>query len=64
MFNIVKNYFVSTYVELTKVTWLTRDMLIKHTIIVLVAILVTMVIIGAMDYGLSALIKWIILREY
>lgn len=63
MIESVKKYGLSTYAELTKVTWLTRDMLIRHTLVVLATIAVTMVVVGAIDLGFSQIIKLIILRD-
>lgn len=61
MVNIIKDYFITTYQELTKVHWLSRDILIKHTLIVLVAILVTMALAGGLDYVLMQIIEKIVL---
>jgi len=63
MVDKVKNYFTSTYQELAKVHWLSRDLLIRHTFVVLVAILVTMAIAGALDYGLMKAVEAIVLSS-
>lgn len=63
MIKPVKDYFITTYQELTKVHWLSREVLIKHTTIVLVAILVTMAIAGGLDFILLKIVEAIVLRN-
>lgn len=46
-------FFRESYEELRKVVWPSRNDLIRHTAIVLGSVLVVMVLLIAIDYGLS-----------
>ncbi len=59
----IKDYFLTTYQEMTKVHWLSRKILIKHTSIVLVAIVITMAIAGGLDYILLKIVQLIIIKN-
>lgn len=59
-FRRITKYFKEVGAELKKVTWPTRQELVKYTGVVLVFIMVFAVVIGAMDLGLTSLLKWII----
>lgn len=59
-FQRIFRYFKEVGAELKKVTWPTRQELVKYTGVVLVFIAVFAVVIGAMDLGLTSLLKWII----
>jgi preprotein translocase subunit SecE len=47
------NYFQESYQELKKVTWPTRNQAIRLSFLVLGFCLVTALIVGAVDFGLS-----------
>jgi len=51
--NIVTNYIKSSLVELSKVTWPTKNQAIKLTMIVLGFCLVVAIILGVVDYGFN-----------
>ena len=51
--NPVANYFRTTYEELVKVAWPTRQDATKHTIMVIGLSLATAVFFGLIDYILS-----------
>lgn len=53
--NPVVNYFVSAFEEFGKVTWPTKEQAAMLTGIVIAVSLVTAVLIGAFDLGLSEL---------
>ncbi len=48
-------FFKDVYGELLKVTWPSRQMVIRYTLLVIVFSLVVAVILGAADLGLLAL---------
>lgn len=50
MFSKIINYFTSSYEEMRKVIWPNRQEVISHTTIVVLAIIVSLVIIAALDY--------------
>jgi len=58
----IKNYFLSAYAELKKVTWPSRKEVISHTIIVVASIAIAMIIVAALDYGLFYLTQILIYR--
>lgn len=47
------SFFRESYEELRKVSWPSREILLRHTIIVLVSVLVVMSILAATDLGLT-----------
>lgn len=51
--------FKNMYYELKKVTWPSKEKLITYSIIVLVFMLFMGVVIGLLDLGASALVKWL-----
>jgi preprotein translocase SecE subunit len=58
--NAVGVYISDTIAELKKVTWLSRRDLLYLSGLVLLVTIVVGVILGAIDYGFSQLIKWLI----
>lgn len=54
--------FGDTIAELKKVVWPTRQEAIRLSIIVIILTLVLGVILGALDYGFSRLVKDLFLR--
>jgi len=60
MFGAIKNYFTTSYQEMRKVIWPNRQEVTSHTIIVTLAIIVSMAIIAALDYGLFNLVQYLI----
>ena len=55
-------FFGDTIAELKKVVWPTRQEAIRLSIIVIILTLVLGVILGALDYGFSRLVKDLFLR--
>lgn len=53
-------YLVSAFEEFGKVTWPTKEQAALLTGIVVAVTLVTAVVIGAYDLGLSELYKWVL----
>lgn len=58
--NIVFNYFRGVWSELKKVTWPTKEVIVNHTIIVLVSAVLAIAITAALDYGLSKLVQLLV----
>lgn len=56
----IPKYFSEVWRELTKVTWPTRKEVINHTLIVLLSSAIAILIVAALDKGLSSLISYII----
>ena len=55
--NKIINYFKSINVELKKVSWLSRDLLIKSTIIVGVFAIIISLFLFVLDFGLTQVVK-------
>ena len=53
----LKKYIKETIAEMRKMTWPTKDELIGSTIVTIVVSLVVSIFIGAVDRGLTLLIK-------
>jgi preprotein translocase subunit SecE len=60
MFEKIKQFFKDVRLELTKVTWTTREELIYSTIIVIVVSVVLAIFIGIVDVVLSGLAKMLL----
>lgn len=60
--NAINNYIRSSFEELTKVVWPTRNQAIRLTVIVLVFCVLMALFLAAADYGLSYLFNLIITR--
>jgi preprotein translocase subunit SecE len=55
------SFVTETIAELRKVTWPTRQEAIRLTIMVLIVCLILGVLLGAVDYGFSRLVKGVFL---
>ena len=55
MFDKIKKFLKEVKLELTKVTWTTREELIYSTIVVIVVSIILSIFIGVVDLGLSNL---------
>lgn len=60
--NAVVNYFKTSYLELTKVSWPTRQSVINHSLLVIGISLGVAAFFGVVDYGLSWLLEQVINR--
>lgn len=58
--NKIKKFLADVRTEFKKVTWPTKDLTFKQTGIVLVIVAITSVFLGAVDVGLSELVKQVI----
>jgi len=52
-FAALSDYFKDVRVEMTKVSWPTREELRESTLVVIVMVFIMMIFIGAVDRGLS-----------
>jgi preprotein translocase subunit SecE len=58
--NSIPKYFNDIWKELSKVTWPTRKEVVSHTLIVLISCAVAVLVVAAIDQGLSTLISYLI----
>lgn len=58
----ISNYIRSSFEELTKVVWPTKNQAVRLTIIVLVFCLLMAMFLAAVDYGFGYLYDYIIKR--
>jgi preprotein translocase SecE subunit len=57
----LKNYIQDSVLELKKVNWLTRDEVVRYTVVVIFISIATAVFLGGLDYGFNqALIRYIL----
>ena len=57
----VQSFFKEVYVELRKVSWLSRSEVLKYTLIVLAVTIIVAAFLGGLDYLFSSLIQKFIL---
>lgn len=60
MINRFVQYLKDSRLELQKVVWPTRKILVKHTLAVILFSLAIAVFLGAIDFGLTQLVQLII----
>ncbi len=58
--NLVIKYFMGSWAELKKVSWPTKKEVLNHTIIVLISAALAIAITGAVDYGLTYLVQYLV----
>ncbi|NCC70054.1 preprotein translocase subunit SecE [bacterium] len=58
--NKKENYFKSSVEELKKVTWLSKQEAISHTVVVIVICLAVGLFLGFIDFGLTKLLEILI----
>ena len=56
-FKKIGNAFKNMWHELKKVTWPTREKLVKYTVIVVLVVVFMMVVIGLLDIGATKLVQ-------
>jgi len=59
---VVKQFLREVKTELKKVTWPSRKDTIAGTGLVLVAVFVIAIFLGIVDWGLSNLIRWVLMN--
>ena len=57
-----QTFFKEVYVELRKVSWMSRKEVLKYTLIVLAVTLIVAGFLGGSDYLFSSLIRMFILK--
>ncbi len=55
-------FFKEVYVELKRVSWLSKKEVTKYTLLVLAITLITAIFLGGLDYIFTTLIKLFILK--
>lgn len=63
MINKIVNYFKNAYQEMRKVVWPSRQEVISHTVIVVIAIAVSLGVLALVDFGLFNLLQILIYRK-
>ncbi len=58
----VQSFFKEVYIELRKVNWLSRNQVIRYTLIVLALTILTAAFLGGLDYLFSTALKSFILK--
>jgi preprotein translocase subunit SecE len=58
----IKEFFKEVYVEMRRVSWLSKNDIIKYTAIVLVVTIVVSFFLGGLDYIFSSAIKMFIFK--
>ena len=58
----VKEFFKEVYVEMKRVSWLSRKEVIKYTLIVLAFTIISAAFLGGLDYIFTLLIKIFLLK--
>ena len=54
------SYFKGVWSELQKVNWPSRKTVVNHSIIVIISAVVAILIIMALDFGLSNLVEYLV----
>lgn len=57
-----KSFFKEVYVEMKRVTWLSRKQVINYTLIVLAVTIIVSAFLGGLDYIFSSAIKMFIFK--
>ena len=63
MFQRIIHYFTSSFEEAKKVIWPNRQIVISHTVIVVVAIAISMGVVALLDFGLFNLLQLLIYQK-
>lgn len=58
----IKEFFKEVYVEMRRVSWLSKNDIIKYTAIVLVVTIIVSFFLGGLDYIFSSAIKMFIFK--
>ena len=62
IFEKTKVFFREVYVELRKTNWLTRNEIIRYTVLVLAVTIIVAAFLGGLDYLFSTLIQKFIVK--
>ena len=60
IFKIIANFFKEVWSEMKKVSWPSRDQVVNHTAIVIISSVIAMLIISAIDLGLTKSLEYFI----
>jgi preprotein translocase subunit SecE len=53
----IKSFFKEVYVEMRRVSWLSKNEVVKYTLIVLVVTLIVSFFLGGLDYIFTEILK-------
>lgn len=56
------DYFRQSISELQKVVWPTRSEVVRHTLIILISVVVAMIVVAAIDYGFDLIVNQYLLK--
>jgi preprotein translocase subunit SecE len=59
----VNNFFKDVYAELKKVSWLSRNDVVRYTLIVLAVTIIVSAFLGGLDFIFSSLVQKIIFKS-
>jgi len=62
MIKQINQYFQGVLAEGKKITWPTRKELQKHTVIVIISVVLSMVFFGLIDLGFTKLLEYFIYK--
>ena len=65
MINVIQKtqtFFKEVYVELRKVNWLSRNEVLRYTLIVLAVTIIVAAVLGGLDYAFSTALKSFIFK--
>lgn len=62
MINNIKKYFNGVIAESKKITWPTKKTVINHTVLVVLAIAVMMLVFGVLDLGFSKILEYFLIK--
>jgi preprotein translocase subunit SecE len=62
LINKIKIFFKEVYVELRKTNWLTRNEVLRYTLIILGVTIIVAAFLGGLDYLFSTLLKSFIFK--
>lgn len=63
MMDKIKKYFNGVVAESKKITWPTKKTVINHTIMVVIAIAIMMIVFGFLDLGFSKILEYFLIRR-
>lgn len=58
----IKSFFKEVFVEMKRVTWLSRKEIIRYTLVVLAVTIIVSAFLGGLDYFFSSAIKTFIFK--
>lgn len=63
LFRRLREYIVSSFLELQKVIWPSRRDVVSHTATIVVTVIISVIILGLFDFGLTELLRRIVVSQ-